>query len=278
VDMWRAVTRAPSRGTKENVRKPADVEHSYFVDETGDPVFYDHRGNLIVGQGGCSPILGLGFVECADPAPLRRALADLHARVASNRYLDAIPSMQKTNRAFHAKDDAPEVRYLVYECLAGLAFRAQFMVARKIERVFRNSFHARESEFYDHLVSLLFENVLHRHARNRIYFAQRGSRTRQAQLEQAIRLGVSRFEERWNRHVETTYSVAPQTAVGEPCLQIIDYMNWAVYRAFTRGEMRYYKFVEDKISLLVDLYDVSRYPNNWYRRGNPFDIARASPL
>jgi hypothetical protein len=72
--------------------------------------------------------------------------------------------------------------------------------------------------------------------------------------------------------------VEPQTAVGEPCLQVIDYMNWAVYRAFVRGEMRYYHSVEDKVSLLVDLYDVSRYPRNWYTRENPFDIEKASPL
>jgi hypothetical protein len=260
------------------VRKPAEGKNWYFVDETGDPVFYDHRGNLIVGQEGCSPILALGFIETTDPVPIRHALAELHTQIAAGKYLQVIPSIQKTNRAFHAKDDAPEVRYLVYQCLAGSEFKAQFVVARKIERVFRNSFHAREGEFYDHLVSRLFENVLHRHTHNRIYFAQRGSRTRQAQLEQAVRRGVAKFESRWAAQVKTAVHVEPQTAVGEPCLQVIDYMNWAVYRAFVKREMRYYRFVEDKVSLLVDLYDVSKYPRNWYSRDNPFDIEKASPL
>ena len=260
------------------MKKPIEGQNWYSVDETGDPVFYDRRGNLIVGQEGCSPILGLGFIETTDPAPIRRALAELHVHIAADKYLQAIPSIQKTNRAFHAKDDAPEVRFLVYQCLARLEFKAQFVIARKIERVFRNSFHANESEFYDYLVSLLFENVLHRHTRNRIYFAQRGSRTRQAQLEQAIRRGVTKFEQRWETQVETEIRVEPQTAVGEPCLQVIDYMNWAVYRAFVKGEMRYYRFVEDKVSLLVDRYDTARYPKNWYHRENPFDIEKASPL
>jgi len=260
------------------VKKPVAGENWYFVDETGDPIFYDHRGNLIVGQEGCSPILALGFIETTDPASIRRALADLHNQIASDSYLQAIPSIWKTNRAFHAKDDAPEVRYLVYQCLARLEFKAQFVVARKIERVFRNSFHAKEGAFYDHLVSRLFENVLHRHTHNRIFFAQRGSRTRQAQLEQAIRRGVAQFESRWATKVETTIRVEPQTAVGEPCLQVIDYLNWAVHRAFVKREMRYYRFVEDKVSLLVDLYDVPKYPKNWYNRENPFDIEKASPL
>ena len=111
----------------EEAAKPAE-ECWYFVDESGDVVFYDRRGNLIVGQGGCSPILTLGFVETMDPKPIRRALTDLRAQIAADKYLQAIPSIEKTNRAFHAKDDAPEVRYLVYQCLSKLDFRAQFVV------------------------------------------------------------------------------------------------------------------------------------------------------
>jgi hypothetical protein len=97
-------------------------------------------------------------------------------------------------------------------------------------------------------------------------------------LEQAIHAGVVRFESQWGKTVQTVYSVQPQTAVGEPCLQVIDYMNWAVYRAFVKREMRYYRFVQDKVSLLVDLYDRANYPRNWYSRANPFDIDKASPL
>ena len=66
--------------------------------------------------------------------------------------------------------------------------------------------------------------------------------------------------------------------VGEPCLQVIDYMNWAVYRAFVKQEMRYYRFVGDKVSMLLDLYDAPKYPKNWYSRRNPFDIEKTSPL
>lgn len=66
------------------MKKPIDGEHWYFVDETGDPVFYDKRGNLIVGQEGCSPIFGLGFIETGDPAAIRSALKDLHLQIAAD--------------------------------------------------------------------------------------------------------------------------------------------------------------------------------------------------
>lgn len=260
------------------MKKTIVGENWYFVDETGDPVFYDARGNLIVGTEGCSLILGLGFVETDQPVIIRQALAELHQQIANDKYLQSIPSISKTNRAFHAKDDAPEVRYLVYQALSKLNFKSQFVIARKIERVFRNSFDARETKFYDHLVSQLFTNVLHRHTQNHVYFAQRGSKTRQANLEMAINNGVAKFESRWTTKVETQTNVIPQTPVGEPCLQVVDYMNWAIYRAFVRREMRYFDFISDKVSLLVDLYDMQNYPKNWYSRENPFDIKKVSPL
>lgn len=260
------------------MKKAVDGECWYFVDETGDPVFYDARGNFIVGREGCSPVLGLGFIETHNPSAIRESLADLHEQIAGDIYLRDIPSIAKTNQCFHAKDDAPEVRYLVYQRIAQLDFKAQFIVARKAETAFRNSFHAKESEFYDFLISKLFMNVLHRQTRNTIYFAQRGTRLRQAKLESAIQAGIAEFETRWKTKVDTQIRIFPQVATGEPCLQVIDYMNWAVYRAFTRREMRYYRFVQDKVSLLVDFYDTAKYPKNWYSRTNPFDVEKASPL
>ncbi len=250
----------------------------FFVDESGDPTFYDRQGNLIVGQSGCSPILILGFVETQNPAPIRQAILSLQQEVIQDPYLHEFPSIAKTAIAFHAKDDVPEIRYRFFKLIAALDFRAQFVVARKIERVFRNSFSGRENDFYDHLVSRLFQNLLHRYQRNTIYFAKRGSRDRQAPLSWAIQRGIERFEKQWGAQVTTTFDVQAQTPQGEPCLSVIDYMNWAIYRAFTRGEMRYYRAVEEKVSLLVDLYDNKRYPDNWYTRRNPFDINKITPL
>jgi len=260
------------------MKKAADTQCCFFVDESGDPTFYDRFGNVIVGQGGCSPILILGFIETCEPSSIRRALDRLHKEIAADKYLQGVPSMQKTNMAFHAKNDVPEVRQAVFRCIAGMDFKAQFVAARKIERVFRNTCNSSEGKFYDHLVTRLFQNTPMHHAINRVYISRRGVSTRQEPLESAVRLGVSSFEAERPNGAKRNITVLTQTPVGEPCLQVIDYMNWAVYRAFVKSEMRFYKFVEDKVSLLVDLYDTGNYPDNWYNRDNPFDIKKASPL
>lgn len=69
-----------------------------------------------------------------------------------------------------------------------------------------------------------------------------------------------------------------QRPVEEPCLQVIDYVNWALFRAFERGEMRYFNVIRDRVSLVVDIYDADRYPKNFYSSRNPFDIKECSPL
>ncbi len=250
----------------------------FFVDESGDPTFYDRNGNLIVGQEGCSPILVLGFVETQQPELVRQALLHLQQEIVSDPYFEGVPSLTKTGVAFHAKDDLPEIRYRVFKLLAELDLKAQFVVARKIEKVFRNSFHAKENEFYDHLVAQLFTNTLHRFEINDIYFAKRGSRARQAPLLEAIQRGVRNFEQQWQTQITSRVTVQAQTPQGEPCLSAIDYLNWAVYRAFTRGEMRYFRQIEAKVSLLVDLYDTDHYPRNWYNKRNSFDVNKITPL
>lgn len=260
------------------MKKTQPGQTYFFVDESGDPTFYDRKGNLIVGQEGCSSLLILGLVEIGDPVTIRQAILQLQSEIVSDPYFTDFPSIQHTKVAFHVKDDVPEVRYQFYKLLAGLDFQAQFVVARKIERVFRNNFHSRENEFYDHLVTRLFDGKLHKHARNLIYFAKRGSRSRQAPLEKAIEKSIHIFENKWKTTVNTQTVVQAQSPAGEPCLSIVDYMNWAVFRAFTRKEMRYFETVRDKVSLLIDLYDTDKYPDSWYTRKNPFHINKITPL
>jgi hypothetical protein len=220
----------------------------------------------------------LGLIEIDNPISARHSILKLKSDLVNDPYFAYFPSIHRTKIAFHAKDDLPEIRYPFFKLIAGLEFQAQFVVARKIERVFRNNFHSKELEFYDHLITTLFEGKLHTHEQNVIYFAKRGSHNRQVPIETAIQQSIQLFEHKWNTTVSTKTSVQAQTPINEPCLSIIDYMNWAVFRAFTRGEMRYFETVREKVSLLVDLYDTEKYPQNWYTKKNPFALNKITPL
>jgi hypothetical protein len=267
----------------------------FFMDESGDPVFYDARGNLIVGEEGCSKLLIIGFIETQEPQLIRQGVLDLQRQVCSDPYFKHIPSLAKTAIAFHAKDDAPEIRYLFYKRLREFNFKAQFLVARKIEKVFRNDFKADENRFYDHLVGKAFQHVLHRYQHNYITFAVRGSRKRQQPISQAILRAKQTFCDMYGHDLsDITIDIRPQSPKGEPCLSVIDYMSWALQRAYTKREMRYYDFVEDKVRYIADIYDFQTYPKNRYhhekrmkkaaksgsklRKANLFHIEKTTPL
>mgnify|MGYP000103162042 CR=1 FL=1 len=259
--------------------KQAKTETNYFfVDESGDPTFYDNQGRLIIGKEGVSQILILGFVKTENPKPIRLELENLRKKIANDNYLQGIPSLKKSLIAFHAKDDCPEVREKVFRLIVKLDFTAELFVARKNLNIFNKRHHRNENEFYDDLISKLFENKLHLAKKNEIYFAVRGSKTRQVPLRQAIEKAAQKFESKWNKKIESVTNLYPQSPSGEPCLQVIDYINWAVQRAFIKKEMRFYKFVEDKIKYLVDIYDTDKYPKNFYSSRNKFDINKISPL
>lgn len=62
-----------------------------------------------------------------------------------------------------------------------------------------------------------------------------------------------------------------QNQYTEPLLNIADYFCWAVQRVFEKGETRYYNYLKEKISLVIDLYDYENFEGskNYYSPKNP---------
>lgn len=255
----------------------------FFVDESGDPTFYDTKGHLIVGNEGCSMILILGFIKTShqEVIKIRKKLYNLRNDIINDEYFKEIPSVKnKTVNIFHAKDDIPEIREKVYKILKTLNFKSNFVVARKIEKIFIQRHKKSENLFYNDMITYLFSGQLHLSKINKIYFAVRGSSTRQALLENAIRTAIYQFESKRNIKIDNKIFIQPQSLSGEPCLQVIDYMNWAVYRAFTKREFRYLNFMWNKIAYLHDIYDFSqkKRANKVYGRYLKLDVNKISPL
>jgi hypothetical protein len=253
----------------------------FFVDESGDPNFYGKGGDIIVGKPGCSRILLIGFIYVDNPDPIRTCLEELRARIRQDSYLKDIPSVAKTIACFHAKDDCPEVRMMVYKALANQDFAAQIIVARKIERKFRSKYQGNKDRFYEDLVSKLFQNQMHKSERNIIVFSRRGSKTRQHAMRAAVERGARWFKEKWGVDIHTGLSIKTLKSGQDNMLQAVDYANWAVQRAFERREMRYFSYLRDKYELIWDVFDRANYTGgkNFYNRSsNPFEIKKASPL
>jgi hypothetical protein len=118
----------------------------YYVDEAGDPAFFGKGKKLIVGNDGCSRTLSVGFLRTYDPQPIRDKLTEVRLEISNDRYFKDIPSITKTLKAFHAKDDTPEVRKIVYAALDKLEFAFQVVVGRKHVALFMGRHKALDGE------------------------------------------------------------------------------------------------------------------------------------
>jgi hypothetical protein len=112
--------------------------------------------------------------------------------------------------------------------------------------------------------------------------ARRGSSTRHTTLTMALDKATRRFATKNpGKQIETKVVFNIQSPIEEPLLNVADYFCWAIQRVFERGEIRFYEFLIDKISLVIDLYDREKWEGsrNYYTKNNPLTAQnKISPL
>ena len=248
-----------------------------YVDESGDPVFFDKRGNDLVASGKSSDIFMVGFMQTENPNEIHKKLVNLRRELENDDYLKDIPSLSKSLKHFHAKDDCPEVREKVFKLIKNLSIKIHIIVARKSTSQFKTKFNGKASKLYEYLVSKLFENRLHLHSEIDIYFSKMGSTVREQNMRQALDKASKVFHEKWGGENNSRINVFVQEPSQIASLQVIDYLLWVVYRVYTKGEMRYFRYLEEKYSMIIDIFDNTNYPKNYYNKKNPLDINKISP-
>lgn len=259
---------------------------SYFVDESGDPVLFSSRGEILVGKPGCSRFFILGLLDIKDPAALSREMEDLRQRLLGDPYFARVPSMHpdggKTAAAFHAKDDIPEVRHEVFSLLMRHEMRFHAVVRKKAavlnwareRRSMEPGFRYRPTVLYETMVSRLFKTHLHMADEYQVFFARRQKGDREEALREALNLARERFRR--------TYGIEPRgrllpTALSpfqRQELQAVDYFLWALQRAYEKGDDRYLGFVWPSIGVIHDVDDTREAAYGaYYNKKRPLSAA-----
>ena len=240
---------------------------TYYVDEAGDGVLFGQKGRNRLADSGASLFFMLGMVQCMNDEAAANALAKLRTDLLAAPLYRTIPSMQpaeqKTARAFHAKDDHPEIRAKVFELLLTLDFKFYAVVKdmRKVLRYVesRNLMSARyrydPNELYDLTVRMLFKQRLHQVDRYTITFARRGSSDRTEALQTELERTRQAFLEKHRMVHESTLEIRPAYPWEQPCLQIADYCLWALQRCYEKHEARFLHSLWPKVSFLHDVDD-----------------------
>lgn len=264
-------------------RNQVDATCYYFVDEAGDDTIFAGKGMVVVGSPGCSRFFALGVAQIPDPVSLGSELDRLRQKLLLDPYLRDMPSMQmdehKSALVFHAKDDAPEVRREVFALLRQhpeIRFQAEVKDKLAVVDYIRQrqeieqGYHYRPNELYDHMVRRLFKNLLHKNDRYVIYFARRGNSLRTEALRSALDGARKQFEMQWRIRNDVQLDIIAMSPPACPGLQVVDYLLWAVQRAFERHEDRYIRYIWDLCALVHDIDDTrERGYGVYYNRRKP---------
>ncbi|MEO8414337.1 MAG: DUF3800 domain-containing protein [Ginsengibacter sp.] len=277
-----------------------------FLDEAGDTAFYGKGKKALLWPEGVSGCFILGMVKFKEPLePLRQKVFQLQNEVANNPYYQ-VPSVIKKKKGagyyFHATDDLPEIRKLFFDFIKEKRLSFEAVVATKSIERFTTTHKDKEPYFYADMLSHLLKNKLQSGEKMILNIAEKGTSTKNHNLELALEKAKERFAHKLNKasaskakdflevldinfikrkdvKADVVFNVTKP--LQEPLLNIADYFCWAIQRVFEKGETRYYDFVKEKISLVVDLYDTDKDEGfkNYYTPKNPLTTQnKISPL
>lgn len=248
-----------------------------FIDEAGDTTFYIKGKKSALGTEGVSKCFILGMVKIyEDLDPVRQKIRDLEKEIINNPIFD-VPSVvkKKNNNGYylHATDDIPEIRIKFFELIKTINCSFECIVAEKNIEIYETKHKGKEEYFYADLLSHLLKNKFLTNDKLILHVSERGKSTKNNNLELALKKAIQRFEnnKKENHSVFTKIIFNVNYPTNEPLLNLADYFCWTVQRVFEKGETRYYEFIKEKISLVIDLYDTKNYVGfkNYYSPKNP---------
>lgn len=262
-------------------RTLAPQDHHRFVDEAGDMTFHSRlRGDRVstIGTNGVSRCFMVGMVHVKSGLEETRSqIRDFCQSVDHDEFFQAFPSVrERTSNAFrgffpHASKDPSELRYEFLRLMSRLDFTAQVVVGRKIPRIFIKKHQQQPSQFYADMMS----NLLKDKARIDpliVDVAERGSSTSNLNLQNAVSLAHTRsLRGSRTRELRNRIKFNVQPYDHELLLALADYSLWTVQRVYERGDGKYLGLLGGKVTLVLDLYDSTRYEghHNYYTKYNP---------
>lgn len=199
----------------------------------------------------------MAAIRCTDTAGLRVAIRRSIA-YADGKYGSGIGA--EPIRSLHARSDRDDVRDHVCNELAQLPIKALAIAVDKTKLDPARSWRTDREAFYNEVAAYLLVNSLHLHQRTRIILSHKNY-DGQVDLE-AMTKAIAK---RWTLMLAT--SKKPMTSVTaayvkapvEPCLQAVDYVAWAVFRAFERGDLSWYNKLQPAISWVWAMPRLAHY-------------------
>jgi hypothetical protein len=255
-----------------------DLNKTYlFIDESGDPSFYASGNKCIVGTEGFKPLLLIGLVKLEDKKIIRKAILQFIEEIKNDPLYNSLPCVIAPKGWYlHASYDNLEIRTKFVEFLRKLkGFEFYCVIGRKRLDVFHNRHNRSETEFYFDLITHLIESRLDKEDTSYQVLLSARNKNTQHKLVEAIDNALKSDNIRRESPLKIKYNCEIVLSQETPELSIADYLLWAIQRYILQGDKRFYKALEEKYNLIIDLYDAGNENYKYYDPDNRFDIEKA---
>jgi hypothetical protein len=249
-----------------------------FIDESGDAAFYAKGKNFLIGKEGFQPLLIVGLIVVNNKKSLYDFVVDFQDELKADPLYNSVKCVSDPDGWFlHARKDQPEIRTKFIEALRKQnEFKSFTVIGRKRLSTFEKKHNSNESEFYFDLVYHLLKDRLN----DENFYYQIFLSGRTGSSAHKLKAAVEKAVERDNakRKVKKIISFDCRIVPARDCpeISVVDYLLWALQRYILTGEERFYKALQNKYNLIIDLYDFVNFKSNYYNLKNPFDTTKAS--
>lgn len=224
----------------------------YFIDKSGDADFFGKRGKKLWETECWNPLLILGMIETTNRRKLQKRVTLFHKKIISDPYFQGIPSFEKDNHYFHAKNDHPEVRAAFFQFLRTIEdFKCYFVIVRKNPQQFISEFKKSSTGFYFNHVRQLIDLPEFNPMDTHLFYLSRRNQTTSERFNQVLETALCQGMNKESLH----YKAEIVKNAEYPELWITDYMLWAVQRSIIKGEKRFLNALSSKVVMLQETGD-----------------------
>lgn len=218
----------------------------YFIDESGDPNFYDKDGRPLEATTGFQPYFILGMVETFNRVGLRNRVRNFIKKIRRDVLYNSIPSIAGHEDWFvHARKDHPEVRINFIELLRKLkGISTHVLIVNKSAARFKTLYGNNSNSLYRESLHRLFTSKNFEKGVKHIFYVSQFGNNQIAFLNEA----VSSLR---NEGVIFEFNLVSSKKAPE--MSVIDYLLWMVNRKLMKGETRFFNALKDKFGVVMEL-------------------------
>jgi len=235
-----------------------------FIDESGKPEVYSAKGVNLVEKGSATKYLILASVRSVDQLLIQQQIMGFKSSLLKDKNLISIFSPAYSLDTFHAQTDYPQVKEKFYNFINTLDIKIDVMVVEKQKcyEPLKN----KPGKMYGVMAGQLLKNICHQSEKTEIIFSRKDSKWR---LRQELEYEVERIRLDYlasHPKIESEFIINYQhnrhyTHGG---LQVADYVAYAIFQVFEKGNREWHEIIKDKIGKIQDICN-----KKYFTRSNP---------